>query len=717
MTASLAPHVRQMGGLSHLDLIIEGARCGGCLAKIERGVGELAGVRQARMNLSTSRLHVAWEGGAELAETVAQTLKTLGFGSGPLEADAVTGAEKTESRKLLLCMAVAAFGLMNVMMLSVAVWSGGADMSSAERTLLHMISAAIALPVAAFSGRPFFTSAWKALRSKQGNMDVPISLAILLACGLSIYETAAGQEHAYFDAVLMLIFLLLVGRFLDARLRAKTGRTAKDLAALQAVDALMVGPKGEITQIPAQSVQPGDRLSLPVGARIPVDVKILSGTSQIDSSIVTGESAPITVAPGDTLYSGCLNLGQPLMVEAIRVADDSFLSEISELVEAGQQSQARYVRLADRAARAYVPIVHTLAALTFLGWMIVGAEPRTAIINAIAVLIITCPCALGLAVPAVQVVAVGKLFSQGIVVKSGDALERLAQVTQVVFDKTGTLTHGATALATDAVYPEDLSLFATLARHSTHPAALPLRQIESEWTAQDVLETAGQGVSGIIDGDVVRIGQIRFVQPGAQDAPGLWGRVGDRPPVSLSTTETLRPEALQTVVSLKKLGLTPSLLSGDSQIRAEEIAEQLSISDWQGRVRPGDKSDVVKAFQASGEHVLMVGDGINDAPALAHAHASAALASGTDISRSASDIVLRGDSLAGLPFAIRMARAARQAVVQNFGFTAVYNILAVPLAVFGFVTPFIAAVAMSLSSIIVTLNALRLNRIQPSKEI
>lgn len=712
---ALKPYVRRVGKLSHLDLIVKGARCGGCLAKIERGLGELPGVRQARMNLSTSRLHIVWEGEADRAEQFTKTLDLLGFESGPLGADKNTEqSSSSETRHLLLCMGVAAFGLMNVMMLSVGVWSGAADMTVSERNILHIISAMIALPVAAFSGRPFFKSAWRALRSKQTNMDVPISLAIFLACGLSIYETVVGHGHSYFDAALMLIFLLLVGRFLDARLQLRTGQAARDLAALRQVNARRRAPNGEITTVPASVIEPGDELIIPAGAHIPTDVVVVEGQSEIDAAIVTGEPIPKAVTIGETIYSGCLNLQNALTVRAIRDAEDSFLAEIADLLEAGQQTQAKYVRFADRAARAYVPIVHSLALVTFLGWLAVGGTPRTAIINAIAVLIITCPCALGLAVPAVQVVAVGRLFKAGIVVKTGQALERLSQITDVVFDKTGTLTRTHSYASLSDIDPEDLTLFAALAQQSTHPATAHLQALHSIIDVTDIQEVKGQGLSGFVHGLEVRLGQRRFVSAApVSDAPGLWGWIEGEVPVNLSCGESLRPDAARSVASLKYLGLRIHLMSGDTLKRVESTAEAVGIDQVAARMKPGDKSEAITAMQTGGAAVLMVGDGLNDTPALANAHASAALTTGADISRATADIVLRQDNLRGLSYAVRMARAARRAVLQNFGFAALYNLCAVPLAVFGLVTPLIAAIAMSGSSLIVTLNALRLHRITP----
>jgi Cu2+-exporting ATPase len=708
MSVALTSFVRTSGNVSSLDLVIGGARCGGCLAKIENGLRSQPDVSEARMNLSTARLHLTWEGAADRADGFARDLKDMGFSAGPYIPDEADAADRAQSRTLLLAMAAAAFGLMNVMILSIAVWSGGGEMSAATQNLLHWLSAAIALPVAAFSGRPFFASAWQALRAKTTNMDVPISLAIILACGLSLFETWHGERHTYFDAALMLIFLLLVGRVLDARLRARTGLAARQLAALQVHNARRLIGNNVVETVPTTDLIPGDRVLVASGERVPADGVVISGESRLDAALVTGETALQSVGPGDALYSGTINRGSPLTLEIRKASADSFLADIAAMVEAGQQTQARYVRLADRAARAYVPVVHSLALLTFIGWLIVGGTPRTAILNAIAVLIITCPCALGLAVPAVQVVAVGRLFAKGVLIRSGDALERLATVRHVVFDKTGTLTEGRIQADVTGISAPDLALISALARHSTHPASEALHEFETTANVSDAEEIAGQGLRGHVSGHAVRLGQARFVDRASMDRPGLWARLDDQTPFRITLEDPIRGEATATVQALMAADLTLSIVSGDAAATVERVGAALGIDHVTARVEPADKLTYISALQTKGVPVLMVGDGLNDAPALAHADASATLASGTEISRSASDIVLQGDTLAGLPFAVEVARAAKRRVVENFALAIGYNMLAVPLAVFGYVTPLVAAIAMSASSLIVTLNALRM---------
>ncbi|WP_409432636.1 heavy metal translocating P-type ATPase [Litorimonas sp. RW-G-Af-16] len=711
----LTPYVQSTEeGHQRIDLIVQGAHCGGCLTKIERGVGAIASVKTARMNLSTLRLRVEWTGDKSQASVIAQTLSKLGFGAAPYDITQSDDGREAESKALLRAMAVAGFAAMNVMLLSIAVWSGGTDMGPQTHTLLHWISAAIALPTVAYAGRPFFRSAWAALKNKRTNMDVPISLAILLACSLSVYETVKGNPDTYFDAAVMLLFLLLIGRFLDARLRLRTGEAARRLAAMQVTSATRLLDTGVIETVPARDIHPGDRLLIPAGQRIAVDCIIESGQSDIDMQIATGETKLQSFGPGDTLYSGTTNLGAPLTVRAIAKHSDSFLSEITALVEAGEQNKSRFVRIADKAARAYVPVVHSVAALTFIGWMIVGGDLRVAALNAIAVLIITCPCALGLAVPAVQIVAAGRLFKAGVLVKSGDALERLAKTKTVIFDKTGTLTTGQFNLLNAADNaPTDLAIAAALAKQSTHPLARALHAYASDLDVKDVVDIAGQGLSAKVSGHTVRFGSAKLVGEAAEPAArhsSVWLKIDDRPAQCLAFTDMARADAADTIAALQDQGLRVEMLSGDAAAVVKDVADELGLSRAKGGVSPKQKMQIIQTRGIEGRYPLMVGDGINDAPALAAGYSSASLASAADVSRSAADIILQGDRLSSLPVAIDIARAAQRRVVENLTLAVGYNFIAIPLAVLGFVNPLIAAVAMSGSSLIVTLNALRLHR-------
>lgn len=708
-----APFVRRSNGLARLELAVFGAKCGGCIRKIEGGLSTLPGMQSARLNLSTGRLSLVWRDGALAPQRVSERLRELGYRAAPFDPEAAERDSDREGRRLLRALAVAGFASANVMLLSVGVWAGGAEMGPATVQFLHFASAVIATPAALYAGRPFFGSAVSALKARRANMDVPISLGVLLALSISIFEFLKGGAHTYFDAAVMLLFFLLIGRYLDHRLRLKAREAARDLLALQAVTASRIAEDGTLVSTAAREIRPGDRLLLAPGDRAPVDGVIEEGSSDFDVSLVNGESAPSRAEAGALLRSGVLNLTSRIVMRATRTVDDSFIADLTRLIEAGEQSKSRYVRLADRAAQLYVPVVHTLALSTFLIWLFVlGAGLRVSIMNAAALLIITCPCALGLAAPAVQVVATGRLFRAGVLVKSGDALERLAEVAAVLFDKTGTLTFGRPRLANRAQIDDaTLARAAMLARLSRHPLS---RAIVAEagpgLAAADATETPGEGVAGVIDGVACRLGKADFVgAPGSTDAAQeAWFRVGDASPVRLVFEDALRPDARETVRQLTDLGLAVEMLSGDREPAARRIADSLSLQSWHAGLSPEHKARRLDELRAAGVRVAMVGDGLNDAPALAAAHASLSPGSAADASQAAADFVYQGERLQPIVDAIKVARAARRRMLENFVIAALYNAIAMPLAAFGLVTPLIAAVAMSGSSLIVTLNALRL---------
>lgn len=704
-------------GLAHIDLLVQGIHCPKCIRDIEGGLTSRDGVKNARVNFSTNRLHVAWDAGRLASSDIVKTVTDLGFETTPIDATVDRSPDQDEARKLLIALAVAGFAAANVMLLSVSVWAG-VEMGDATRTLLHWISALIALPAVVFSGRPFFTSAWKAFRSGRLNMDVPISLAVILACALSIFETQAGGTHAYFDAAVMLLFFLLIGRYLDLRMRVRARSAASDLMALQRVTAHLIGVDGSTTPVPVSTIRPGDTLFVAQGERVPVDGTVESGRTELDVSLLTGETLPTIAAEGTDVFAGAINLAAPIRVRADKTSDNSVLADIVRLMENAEQGRARFVRLADRAASVYVPTVHTLAAVTFLGWWLLGTGGWIhAATNAIAVLIITCPCALGLAVPVVQVVASGLLFRRGVLTKSSDGLERLAEVDTVVFDKTGTLTRGQPDLvAGQNIAAADLALAASLARASRHPLSRALARAAGDGpTADHVQETPGFGLELETAQGTVRLGNRAWVGIDDTDEAKdleLWLRRADGKTVRFAFEDGLREDARDTIGTLKQMGLEVMLLSGDRAAAVAAAARDAGIENFKAGCLPTDKIAELECLKAAGRKVAMVGDGLNDAPSLAAAYASLSPASAADISQTAADFVFQGERLGAVVTAIRVSRAARSLVFQNFGLAILYNIIAVPLAVAGIVTPLIAAVAMSASSIVVTLNALRLNLIR-----
>ena len=701
--------VQQDGETRRLTLLVRGARCGGCLAKIETAARALPGITAARLNLSSGRLEISGTPAMDAAK-VTRAIAELGYGVQPLDEDRAGNPGQEEERALLIAMGVAAFATANIMLLSVSVWGGFGEMGEATRQALHAVSGLIALPTVLYSGQPFFRSAFSVLRRGRTNMDVPISLALILAFSVSAAETLAGGRHAYFDAVVMLLFFLLIGRFLDARVRRRAYSAARDLAALANRSVTRLSESGRAETVRASAIQPGDRILLAPGERAVIDMTILDGASELDESLVTGETHPRAAAEGMSVLAGAVNLTRPLTGRAIAAAGDSRLADIGRMLEAGEQRRSAYRQIADKAVSLYVPLVHATALITFLGWYLAGAGLREAILIAVSTLIITCPCALALAAPVTQVVAAGRLFRIGAYLRSGDGLERLATADHIVFDKTGTLTLGAPALGS-SLPREVLMDAACLARASRHPLSRAIAGAAGPGPIAEALrEVAGQGLEGRIDGRLCRLGSAEWT--GAKAAAGsgatLYFACEGTPPVPLRFEDRLRDEAGEAVRQLRDMGLSAEILSGDTADKVAGAAARLGLSDWTAAASPRDKAARLETLRAEGRHVLMIGDGLNDAGALALAHASLAPGGAIDISQSASDAVYSG-GLETVPRIIALARAARSVMIQNFTFAALYNLVAVPIAVTGHASPLVAAIAMSASSIIVCLNALRLN--------
>ena len=707
---------RDADGRSHLTMFIENVTCPACIQKIEYGLADVPALKEHRLNYSTKRLSTSWEADGFDPREITQTLDGLGYRAIPYDPALLAEADTKRDESLLRAVAVSGFASANIMLLSVSIWAGHAtnDMGPATRDLFHWVSALIALPVIAYAGRPFFSSALQALRHGGLNMDVPISLAILLAGGMSTVQTAMSADHAYFDAAVMLLFFLLIGRYLDQSMRTRTRSLATDLLALQATGATVIEPGGLRRSVRACDLRAGDRIAVMPGDSIPADGTIVLGQSDLDTALVSGESTPTAARAGTEVFAGTLNLTGPLEIEVTSAGEDTLLAEMVRLLEQVEGAKTKYTRLADKAARLYAPIVHVIAALTLAGWLAFGAGWLDSLSIATAVLIITCPCALGLAVPAVQVVAASRLMKADVLVKSADGLERLADVDTVVFDKTGTLTEGRPELTNrNDLDHELLSVAAGLAQGSRHPLAKAVFQAASGVEpVGDITEHPGNGLEGVWRGTLVRMGRggwIGVTQPAQDGCTDLWFQKGDETPVRFTFEDRLKADAAETITALKNLGLRVHMLSGDRPDVTARIAGLLGVDYWIGGASPVEKIQAIEALGADGRNVLMVGDGLNDAPALAAAAVSISPATGADISQTAADMILRGRTLGAIVEALQTARMARATVTQNFALAFGYNVLAVPLAVAGFVTPLIAALAMSGSSLLVTGNALVLN--------
>jgi P-type Cu2+ transporter len=707
--------------LAATTLAVENMHCGNCMRTVETTLSGLAGVASARVNLSSKRVSILSEGAPGSVEPYIAALAAKGFKASPV-AETMGDAERNRSgigSDFLKRLGVAGFAAANIMLLSVSVWSGhGNDMPASLQTLFHWLSALIAVPAVAYAGQPFFASARQALSAGHLNMDVPISLGVLLATGMSLFQTIQGSEQVYFDAAVTLLFFLLAGRALDQSVRARAASAAENLLGRRAIAASLIGKSGAIERIAVAAIQPGMRLLVAAGEQIPVDGRLIGATASIDESIVTGESRPRLAQRADIVHAGTVALSGPFEIEAVAAADNSLVAEIARLMHTAEQARGRYVRLADRAARLYAPAVHILGAATFVGWMLAGAGWHAALTAAIAVLIITCPCALALAVPVVQVVATSRLFRSGVVLKTADALERLAEIDTVVLDKTGTLTSGRPELLTGACIDDSaLARAAGLALGSRHPYAQAIvreagRRGLTPVAFSDMREEPGAGMVVSVEGRELRLGSATFcgAVPGASDLASLYFRDGETPVVGLPVADALRPDATSVVEAMQRLGLHVEVLSGDSLAAVESAARDLHIVTWAAGQRPEQKIARLASLAASGRKTLMVGDGLNDAPALAAGHASLSPASAADISQMAADAVFQGERLQPILTCLGVAKSARRRALENFAIAIGYNAFFVPLAMAGRVTPLIAALAMSGSSIVVTLNALRISR-------
>lgn len=691
------------------QLSLPTVHCAACISAIENGLMATDGVADVRVNLTRKRATVKVS--AEITvEEIVDRIASFGYQASPLDMATLSAGESDRAtRDLAMRLGVSGFAMMNVMLLSVAVWSGATD---ATRDLFHWISAGIALPTIVFAAQPFFKSAWAVLKVGRLNMDVPISLAILLASAMSVFETMSSGDHAYFDAALSLTFFLLAGRYLDQRMRGVARSAATELAAMEAPMALRL-KDGHAETVALKFVAVGDVLLVQPGSRVPVDGTIIKGATELDRAFLTGETDLVPAQQGDFIRAGEVNLTGAIEVRADAVGEDTLLHGLADLVAVAEQAKSRYNSLADRAARIYAPLVHMLALVAFALWLWIShGDVRLALNVAVAVLIITCPCALGLAVPAVSTVASGRLFKSGLLVKHASALERLAEADHVVFDKTGTLTLGQPSFQNaQGLSKESLAILNSLAQSSAHPRSKAIVEVTRDLslplvTLSNITELPGQGVEGQWEELTVRLGRASWVT-GNPVSNGTLFMVEGREPVALSFCDELRPGAKELTADLRARGVPMTLLSGDAEQVVAELARDLGIENYQAEMMPDEKVSAIQSLQSNGAKVLMIGDGLNDTAALASAHVSAAPASALEATRVAADFVLVSQDLANIGHAMRLSKSATKRILENFGVAAVYNLIAVPIAFFGFATPLAAAIAMSTSSIIVSLNALR----------
>lgn len=706
-------------GLRQLDFIVPEMKCAACISKIEKKLNTLPQVVQARANLSLKKVSVRWAPELGPVLEIDRALQTLGFDHSVYDINFDHASEsKRIGRELLLALAVAGFSAANIMLLSVSVWSGT---DAATTHLFHLISGLIAVPTIIFSGRPFFRSAIKSLLGGRLNMDVPISLAVILALLMSLYETMTGGNEAYFDASVTLLFFLLIGRYLDHLTREKARGAVERLSQLSSKGGILIHEDGSSSYIPLDQIKTGMTLRINAGDRLPVDAKIKTGRTDIDRSLVTGESDFISVGKGDMLEAGVLVLNSAVDVITKSTAENSFLAEMHRMIEVAENGRGDYVRIADRMAQIYAPAVHLLSLIAFIGWMIVtGGDFRTSLFIAIAVLIVTCPCALGLAVPVAHVIGANRLMKNGILMRNGSALERLSEVDTIVFDKTGTLTMGEPKVSKMSAFNEiELPILKALANGSNHPHAKAVYKHLSDVKPAKIegfKEVPGFGVKAIFNGKEIRFGNPVWVSEISSKASDLniirscsSFVIADNPQLICEFEDSLRPDTASVIQELNNNNLDMQILSGDHKSAVKHTAEILGLNQFYASHKPSEKLEHLNRLKDKNAKTFMIGDGLNDAPSLAAGHVSMAPASACDVGKLTADFVFTRPSLKSVSIALNVAKKVNRIVRENFAIALAYNCIAIPLAMFGFVTPLIAAIAMSASSIVVVANSMRIN--------
>ncbi|MET0015164.1 MAG: heavy metal translocating P-type ATPase [Sedimenticola sp.] len=731
------------GEVRDIHLLVEGIHCAACVWLIENTLKATPGIVEARVNLSGRRLHVKWDNDRIKLSAIIQRMGQIGYGAVPYDPEAAEGSLQRQNRDLLYRMAFAGFTMMNLLWISIALYSG-ADKGE-FRTMFHWVGFALATPTLLYSGYPFFKGAWSGIRNMHLGMDLPIAIGASITYLYSLYVTIGGSEvgEVYWDTVVNFLFVILVGRHLEAISKRQAVASTQRLLDLQPrVATVLRGDEEKI--VPIRSVKVDETVLVKPGERIPVDGVVVEGGSAIDEAMLTGESEPVAKGLGDSVSAGTINGHGMLHVQVEGLLKNTALGRIIRLVEEAQASKAPIQCMADRIVPWFVAVTIGLATGTFLWWL--GTDFEMALMAATAVLIITCPCAFGLATPMSIAVASGLGARYGILVKNGEVLETLSDINHVVFDKTGTLTEGR--MSVSAIHMNDytwtreegsqpgavkalLSDLATLERYSEHPVASAILECAEQAgipaggaKAEGFENRPGYGVSAVVQGKKMAAGNAAWMDAldierneaftrlqEALDADGIGSlhcAVDGREVALIAVEDRIREDAEALISSLKAEGMQLTLLSGDRQRTAEAIAERLGGMEVIAEVMPEDKDRVIGELQAGNHKVAMVGDGVNDAPALVRADVGIALGSGTDVSIASADIVLMSSELEKVHLAAALSRRTLRTIRQNIGISITYNIIMVPLAMAAFVTPLVAAVSMPISSLLVIGNAARI---------
>lgn len=706
-------------GRSEVCMLVDGVHCSGCVWLIERAMVQVPGVSLVQVNAITRRARIIFdERQASLTQLLDQLTRT-GYQPRPLDIEALDNARRDEARQLLKYLLVAGFGMMQAMMFALVLYLGPSrEIQGPTLELFRWLGFLVATPVVLYSARPFYQGAARALRGRSLNMDVPIALAITLIYLASLYFSLRGGAEVYFDSISMLVFFLLIGRYLEMRARHRAVDNADALARLTPAWTERRRAEGGFETISVKDLARGDVVRVPDGGHIPADGILLGAHAEVDESLLSGESRIQRKQRGQPLIAGSVAQGAPLELEVTECGDETFLATLATLATRAQTQRPRLAQAGERAASRFVVRVLALTALTAVAWMLI--DPARALDASLAVLVVSCPCAFALAVPAAITRTLSVLARHGVLVLRPDALEGLAALDHVLFDKTGTLTQPAVSVRTHAASldaRQALRLAASLSHASRHPLSKAFASANTlpPSPASDVQVLPGLGLTGTVDGRPLHLGRADFAlgKPGTPGDDVILAQQG----VALASfriEERLREDARETIDTLRAEGIGCEIVSGDAEERVAATAAQLGVSAWQARRLPADKLDRITALRDAGHCIMAVGDGSNDAPVLAGADVSVALASGTELAQAQADIVLCTDQLIMLPRARAVARQARHILTQNQRWALCYNLCAMPLAALGWVPPWLAAIGMSTSSLVVVLNALRIGWREPS---
>ncbi|UZK03472.1 heavy metal translocating P-type ATPase [Venatoribacter cucullus] len=709
------------GDAAEATFIIEGISCAACSWLIEHRMAQLPGVEQALLNLSSHRLFLRWRPADIKVSSLIEALLRLGYKATPFSATSQEESRLKENKVAIRRMALAGFGMMQIMMMAIPTY---ADMTVEGEMFLRLAQMILAIPVILYSGAPFFRAAVRDIQARHLTMDVPVSLAIMLAFLASIWSTFNQGVEVYYSEICMFIFFLLVGRYFEMRARHRMSRAGNNLLTLLPNLALRV-ENGDDVLIASTDINVGDILRIKPGQAIAADGIVLEGRSSVDEAALTGEYMPVGKKVGDTLIGGTMNVESPLLMQVTATGADAQLSTIMRLLDRAQQAKPRAALIADRVASYFVLAVLLVSLAVFLFWLPDGVEK--AFFIALSVLVVTCPCALALATPTALTAATAAMRERGLLISKSHVLETLPQINRVVFDKTGTLTQGRLTLErvvplADLSETELLSLAAGLEKYSTHPIARAFSGIDAAQVSQPE-QISGQGIQGQWQGLTVRLGRADFAwsQPiTAPDTAGQWLLLAsDQQPLGwIQLNDSLRRSAFTVVKGLQQRGIAVSLLTGDPGESGPRVAAELGISDVRAGMTPSDKLAAVNTWQQAGEKVMMVGDGINDVPVLAGADLSLAVNEASDLAKTNADTLLTNGQLEVLLQSLDTGRKTRRIITQNHAWAIGYNLLALPAAASGLVEPWQAAIGMSLSSVLVVANAMRLLWLQaiPTKE-